>query len=138
MFGPGWLYGQSVWTSPDWIEQSRLIAQKATQPKLCEKHGRVEWIRALHRHGVFIPTCLQMQGDSHGISWDSKLQFECDIEDNINKQKCCHLYNRWLICEWRVREQQVTLIRKLPKSKKPDEMSHELMHIWCIIYDHLI
>lgn len=27
---------------------------------------------------------------------------ECDIEENINKRKCCHLYNHWLICEWRV------------------------------------
>lgn len=67
---------------------------------------------------------------------------ECDIEDNINKQKCCHLYKRWLICEWRVcGVQQVTLIRKLPKSRHDflsrQGATHELMHIWCIIYDHI-
>lgn len=74
VFGPGWLNWQLVRTGPDWPEQSRLISQNATQPKLSEEHGRVEWIRALHRHGGFIRTCLESQGNSHAISWDSELQ----------------------------------------------------------------
>jgi len=105
VFGPGWLYWQPVRTSPDWPEQSRLITQKATQPKLSEEHGRVEWIRALHRHGGFIRTCLELQGKGIHMLFHETLNYsyvECDIEDNINMQKCCHLYNRWLICEWHV------------------------------------